>query len=175
MEELTVGAVARLVGVTVRTLHHRDEIGLVRPSARAWSGYRLYDAADIARIHRVLVYREVGMPLARIAEVLEPSRRALDSATSSFSEAWRALDEDISALVRTTSAAGIDELAKDLKARLTDLAASLKLPGIDDMSAQLRAFAALSRSLRPAAETMTRTLSVMDAVKRSAGTWAEGL
>ncbi|MBB1571597.1 MAG: MerR family transcriptional regulator [Propionibacterium sp.] len=71
VEELTVGAVARLVGVTVRTLHHWDEIGLVRPSARAWSGYRLYDAADISRIHRVLVYREVGMPLARSAEVLD--------------------------------------------------------------------------------------------------------
>ncbi len=113
--------------------------------------------------------------IKRIAEELEPSRRALDSATSSFSEAWRALDEDISALVRTTSAAGIDELAKDLKARLTDLAASLKLPGTDDMTAQTRAFAALSRSLRPAAETMTRTLGVMDAVKRSAGTWAEEL
>jgi transcriptional activator tipA len=71
MEELTVGAVARLVGVTIRTLHHWDEIGLVQPSARAWSGYRLYDDADIARIHRVLVYREIGMPLARIAEVLD--------------------------------------------------------------------------------------------------------
>ncbi|MDO5093240.1 MAG: MerR family transcriptional regulator [Propionibacteriaceae bacterium] len=70
-EELTVGAVAQLVGVTVRTLHHWDEIGLVQPSARAWSGYRLYDAADIARIHRVLVYREIGMPLAQIAEVLD--------------------------------------------------------------------------------------------------------
>lgn len=76
-EELTVGAVARLVGVTVRTLHHWDEIGLVQPSGRAWSGYRLYDSADIVRIHRVLVYREVGMPLARIAEVLD---QASDSA-----------------------------------------------------------------------------------------------
>ena len=56
-----------------------------------------------------------------------------------------------------------------------DLAASLTLPGIDDMTAQVRAFAALTRSLRPAAETMTRTLNVMDAVQRSAGTWAEEL
>lgn len=71
MEEMTVGVTARLVGVSVRTLHHWDEIGLVRPSARAWSGYRLYDAEDVARIHRVLVYREIGMPLAQIAEVLD--------------------------------------------------------------------------------------------------------
>lgn len=69
-DELTVGEVARLVGVSVRALHHWDEIGLVRPSAHSWGGYRLYSAADVARIHRVLVYRETGMPLARIAEVL---------------------------------------------------------------------------------------------------------
>ena len=47
--ELTVGATARLVGVSVRTLHHWDEIGLVTPSARSWAGYRLYDADDVAR------------------------------------------------------------------------------------------------------------------------------
>lgn len=70
-DELTVGEVARLVGVSVRTLHHWDEIGLVRPSAHTWGGYRLYSESDIARIHRVLVYRETGMPLARIAEVLQ--------------------------------------------------------------------------------------------------------
>lgn len=72
---LTVGQTAALVGVSVRTLHHWDEIGLVSPSARTWSGYRLYGPADVARLHRVLVYRETGMPLARIAEVLaEPGR-----------------------------------------------------------------------------------------------------
>ncbi|WP_239018334.1 MerR family transcriptional regulator [Propionibacterium ruminifibrarum] len=70
-QELTVGAVASLVGVSVRTLHHWDAMGLVRPSGRTWSGYRLYSAEDIARLHRVLVYRETGMPLARIAEVLD--------------------------------------------------------------------------------------------------------
>ncbi len=66
----TVGEVARRVGVSVRALHHWDEIGLVKPSGRSWGGYRLYDADDVARIHRVLVYREVGIPLAEIAEVL---------------------------------------------------------------------------------------------------------
>lgn len=69
--ELTVGAVAELVGVSVRTLRHWDEIGLVRPSGRTWSGYRVYAAAEIARIHRVLVYREVGVPLAQIAALMD--------------------------------------------------------------------------------------------------------
>ena len=69
--ELTVGQVAGLVGVSVRPLHHWDEIGLVVPSARSWAGYRLYGPDDVARIHRVLVYRETGMPLAEVARVLD--------------------------------------------------------------------------------------------------------
>jgi MerR family transcriptional regulator, thiopeptide resistance regulator len=68
---LTVGRTAELVGVSVRTLHHWDDIGLVQPSARTWAGYRLYSGADIARVQQVLVYREIGMPLAQIAEVLD--------------------------------------------------------------------------------------------------------
>lgn len=70
-EDLTVGRVADLVGVSVRTLHHWDAIGLVRPSGRSWSGYRLYDEKDVARIHRVLVYRELGLALAQIGEILD--------------------------------------------------------------------------------------------------------
>jgi DNA-binding transcriptional MerR regulator len=68
---LTVGAAASGVGVTVRTLHHWDAIGLVRPSERTTSGYRLYAAADIARIHRVIIYRELGLPLDAIGELLD--------------------------------------------------------------------------------------------------------
>lgn len=69
--ELTVGRVADLVGVSVRTLHHWDDIDLVRPGGRSWSGYRLYGAEDIARIHRVLVYRELGLALAQIQQILD--------------------------------------------------------------------------------------------------------
>lgn len=68
---LTVGAVAALAGVTVRALHHWDSIGLVRPSERTDAGYRRYTAADLGRIHRVLVYRELGVPLTDIAELLD--------------------------------------------------------------------------------------------------------
>jgi DNA-binding transcriptional MerR regulator len=68
---LTVGAVASHAGVTVRTLHHWDAIGLVRPSQRTVSGYRLYSAADVARVHRVLIYRELGLSLDNIGELLD--------------------------------------------------------------------------------------------------------
>ncbi|QHC24679.1 MerR family transcriptional regulator [Streptomyces sp. GS7] len=68
---LTVGRAAALVGVSVKTLHHWDAIGLVRPGGRTWAGYRVYSGDDVARIHRVLVYRELGFPLAEIGRLLD--------------------------------------------------------------------------------------------------------
>jgi DNA-binding transcriptional MerR regulator len=70
---LTVGALAALVGVTVRTLHHYDEMGLVRPSERSASGYRLYCAADVTRLQHVVVYRRLGFALEEIASLLDGS------------------------------------------------------------------------------------------------------
>ena len=59
----TVGEVARLAGVTVRTLHHYDDIGLLRPTGRTAGGYRVYDEDDLERLHEILVYRELDLPL----------------------------------------------------------------------------------------------------------------
>lgn len=69
-EDMTVGRASALLGVSVRTLHHWDATGLVTPSERTWSGYRLYSRADLARAQRVLVYRETGMSLAQVRRVL---------------------------------------------------------------------------------------------------------
>jgi MerR family transcriptional regulator, thiopeptide resistance regulator len=73
MDANTVGAVAALTGVSVRTLHHYDHIGLVVPSVRTLADYRGYTDADIERLHLVLVYRSVGMPLDKIRKVLDDS------------------------------------------------------------------------------------------------------
>jgi len=73
-EYLSVGRLAELAGVTVRTLHHYDEIGLVRPSARTAAGYRAYTAADVSRLRQVLTYRRLGFGLREVAElVTDPS------------------------------------------------------------------------------------------------------
>jgi DNA-binding transcriptional MerR regulator len=53
-EDYTVGAVAGLTGVSVRTLHHYDETGLVRPGGRTAAGYRLYSPQDLQRLQRLL-------------------------------------------------------------------------------------------------------------------------
>lgn len=68
---LPIGEVAALVGVSVRTLHHWDSVGLVQAQARTSGGYRAYSATDVARIHQVLVYRELGFSLAKIASLLD--------------------------------------------------------------------------------------------------------
>lgn len=67
---LTVGQVAEAVGVTVRTLHHYDDIGLVRPGARSASGYRLYTDEDVERLQNVVVYRRLGFALEEIELLL---------------------------------------------------------------------------------------------------------
>jgi DNA-binding transcriptional MerR regulator len=67
----TVGDLAKLTGVTVRALHHYDEIGLVRPSERTAAGYRLYTDADVHRLQQVLLFRELGLPLEEIASAID--------------------------------------------------------------------------------------------------------
>ena len=78
MDAKTVGAVAALTAVSVRTLHHYDHIGLVVPSVRTPAGYRGYTDADIERLHVVLVYRSVGLQLDDIRALLDGSADALE-------------------------------------------------------------------------------------------------
>ncbi|MFE9427480.1 methyltransferase domain-containing protein [Kitasatospora sp. NPDC006697] len=70
-EHLTVGRVAELADISVRTLHHYDEIGLVRPSARTAVGYRAYAPADVERLREVLAFRRLGFGLREIADLVD--------------------------------------------------------------------------------------------------------
>ncbi|WP_240134293.1 MerR family transcriptional regulator [Streptomyces sp. MUM 178J] len=67
----SVGQVAGFAGVTVRTLHHYDEIGLLSPSERSHAGHRRYDDADLDRLQQILFYRELGFPLDEVASLLD--------------------------------------------------------------------------------------------------------
>src|SRR4051812_47808201 len=71
MTAWTVGQVAERFDVTVRTLHHYDEIGLLVPTRRSPSGYRLYTDADVTRLRHVVVYRRLGFALEEIALLLD--------------------------------------------------------------------------------------------------------
>ncbi|MGQ4548689.1 MerR family transcriptional regulator [Dermabacteraceae bacterium P13077] len=67
----SVGEVATMLGLTVRQLHHWDELGLAPASRRSPAGYRIYTEHDVERLQRALVYRETGMALARIRLLLD--------------------------------------------------------------------------------------------------------
>ena len=67
----TVQQLARLAGVSVRTLHHYDHIGLLKPSARTASGYRQYGETDLLRLQQILFFKELDFPLADIQAILD--------------------------------------------------------------------------------------------------------
>lgn len=70
-EALKVGELARRTGLTVRALHHYDEIGLLCPSHRTESGHRLYTAADVARLQQVVSLRQFGFSLEEVRDCLD--------------------------------------------------------------------------------------------------------
>src|SRR5262245_43823940 len=89
---LRVGELARRSGVTVRTLHHYDAIGLLKPSARSDAAYRLYTADDVARLHGIQVLRQMGLSLEEIATVLGDGAAQLPSIVA---RQMRALEREI--------------------------------------------------------------------------------
>jgi len=70
-EHYRIGELARTAGVTVRTLHHYDELGLLTPSERTTAGHRLYAAEDVERLYRLLALRNIGLPLDEVGTLLD--------------------------------------------------------------------------------------------------------
>ncbi|WP_019876361.1 MerR family transcriptional regulator [Sporichthya polymorpha] len=70
MNGYTVGEVAKLAHISVRTLHHYDELGLLTPAGRSPAGYRLYSTGDLRRLQQILFYRELEFSLEEIASML---------------------------------------------------------------------------------------------------------
>ena len=121
---ITVGELSRLSGVTVRTLHHYDEIGLVRPSQRTAAGYRLYGDDDVLRLHQVLVLRELGMSLPDIARALDEDtgrdraavlrrhRAALAERRGQLDQMLAAVDRALTALEKGTQTMTAEDFQK---------------------------------------------------------------
>jgi MerR family transcriptional regulator, thiopeptide resistance regulator len=71
MPTYTVGELASMAGITVRTLHHYDEIGLLESSPRSPGGYRIYDEARVERLRAILTYRDLGLSLEETATAID--------------------------------------------------------------------------------------------------------
>ena len=110
----TVNQIAKETHVSVRTLHHYDAIGLLKPTEITEAGYRLYDADALERLYLIIVYRELGFSLKKIAEILD----APDFDRN------RALEEQIALL---------DQKREQLLNRIT-FARGLILTGVNNMN-----------------------------------------
>lgn len=78
----TVSQVAQITGVSVRTLHHYDALGLLSPAGRSDAGYRLYVAGDLTRLWQILLWRRLGFGLAEISALLDADPQATEAALS---------------------------------------------------------------------------------------------
>ena len=67
---MRISEVAKLTGITVRTLHYYDEVGLLKPSEITEAGYRLYSREDLEILQQILFFRELDFPLSQIKEIM---------------------------------------------------------------------------------------------------------
>ena len=114
----TVQELASLAGVSVRTLHHYDSIGLLAPSSRSEAGYRLYGESELYRLQQILFYREVDMPLKHIRSVLDDPSFDLVQALENHKKVLKEKSLRLQGLVRTIDKTlsrikGEDEMVTD--------------------------------------------------------------
>jgi DNA-binding transcriptional MerR regulator len=98
-----VGEVAALAHVSVRTLHHYDRIGLLRPALHSSGGYRMYGESELLRLQQILTLRYLGFPLKRIGELLD---RADFDLVASLRVQRLVLNDRIAELERISAAIG---------------------------------------------------------------------
>ena len=127
----TVKQISSLTGVSVRTLHHYDSIGLLKPTAVTEAGYRLYDDAALQRLQQILLYRELGFPLKDIQALLnapeDVRREALDDHIRQLDAKRQKLQDKISmaAIMKITEVNNMDFEQFDAK-KMDDYSAQAK-------------------------------------------------
>ncbi len=110
----TVKQVAKLSGVSVRALHHYDEIGLLKPDSVGANGYRYYGRDELLRLQQILFHRELGFPLDEIRQVLDApdfdrvaalkaQRGRLEAETKRYRQLVKTIDTTLAALQGATT------------------------------------------------------------------------
>jgi DNA-binding transcriptional MerR regulator len=106
----SVKQIAQLAGVSVRTLHLYDQVGLLKPAVRTRAGYRQYGEAELLRLQQILFYRELDMPLKAIAEILNDPHFDQIRALAGHKTALQVRRDRLSTLLKT-----IDKTIMNLK------------------------------------------------------------
>ena len=128
-QALKVGALTKRTGLTVRTLHHYDEIGLLSPTARTHAGHRLYGEAEVKRLQQIASLKQLGLPLDEINECLARPEYSLDRVLElqvdrireqiERQERLRELIESLRAQVRSAKGVSIDDLTRTIEVTTT--------------------------------------------------------
>lgn len=148
----TVKQLADLAGVSVRTLHHYDQVGLLKPSSWGGNGYRYYDEEALLRLQQIMFYRELDLELAQIREIISSPDFDLKEALLSHRRALRRRIERLNNLITT-----IDTTIKYLN-------------GEADMSKK-QVFSAFSDEQQKEYEQQARQLWDADKVTQSVNLW----
>lgn len=151
---IQVGELARQSGLTVRTLHHYDHIGLLQPALRTPAGYRLYRPVDVERLFGIVVLRQVGLSLTDVAAALDdPSWRVADAMVVQVAELDRRASADRALRVRlamlleklpqrragsTTSVAELIQAIQEMNAMTTTIRRRIALLVYEDIEAAHR-------------------------------------
>ena len=122
----TVGRVAALAGVTVRTLHHYDRIGLLSPSRRSENGYRLYDYDDLERLRQIRLLRELRLSLEAVEQLVDAPAYDRRSALIAQRELLRERQERTESIIRGVDRA-LTALEEETKMDTTEM-----FEGLDD-------------------------------------------
>lgn len=146
---LTVRQVSRITGVSVRTLHHYDHIGLLPPACIGENGYRYYDEDSLARLRSILLYRELEFPLTQIRELLD----------SPAYDRERALDQQIRLL----------EMRRERLSAIIAMAQQMKEKGEHDMSFDAFDREKIDRYAREAREAWGETAAWQEYEHKSQG------
>lgn len=96
----TINEIAKLTGITVRTLHYYDEIGLFKPSDTSQSGYRLYSDIDIEMLQQILFLKEIGLGLKQIKEIINSTDFDKKTALKKHKEILMLKKKRIESLIR---------------------------------------------------------------------------
>src|SRR5690242_20642565 len=97
----SVKELAEMAGVSARTLHYYDEIGLLRPVRNPHNGYRIYDRPALLRLQQILFLRELGIPLEEIQAILDRPSFDILAALEQHWMALTARQERLTALIQT--------------------------------------------------------------------------
>jgi len=158
----TVKQLSDLAEVSVRTLHYYDEFGLLRPSKIGGNGYRYYDEEAVLRLQQILFYREIGLELGQIKDILDQPGFDIASALRSHRETLNAKIERLHELVKT-----VDHTLKHLSGERGDTMGKK-----DDKKDKKKLFKGFSDKKQKEYEREARLQYGPDLVNESVARWA---